>query len=266
VYDQEDTIEELWERVAKGMIGPPKIHAESQTRKEDVAEAAVTTVNVNTGGRTVEAQPGNPQHQASKGRKAKGRRNKAAWRKAEAAVKTAAADNEQPTLADANDPGPSLSGGTSNISTANSAFLAEQQAPTTRGPRWACPVNDHAEHTLAQCVDFWGAADCVSRRRLLSQAGCVTCLGRDQGSITSGTSPRGSIPRTGPGGSIPRTGPGGSNPHTGLDSPEYVPGQLRKTAPDDLMLLDPGEGSPSTREVQAFPSEQNGGGGGAHSF
>jgi hypothetical protein len=30
-------------------------------------------------------------------------------------------------------------------------------------------------------VDFWGAADCVSRRRLLSQAGCVTCLGRDQG-------------------------------------------------------------------------------------
>jgi hypothetical protein len=55
VYDQEDTIEELWERVAKGMIGPPKIHAESQTRKEDVAEAATTAVNVNTGGRTVEA-------------------------------------------------------------------------------------------------------------------------------------------------------------------------------------------------------------------
>jgi hypothetical protein len=30
------------------------------------------------------------------------------------------------------------------------------------------------------------------------------------------------------------------------------------------MLLDPGDGRPSTREVQAFPSEQNGGG--AHSF
>jgi hypothetical protein len=163
------------------MIGPPKIHAESQTRKEDVAEAAATTVNVNAGGRTVEAQPGSPQHQASKDRKAKRRRNRAAWRKAEAAVKAAAADKEQPALADVSDPGPSLSESASNISTANSAFLAEQHAPATRGPRWACPVNDHAEHTLAQCVDFWGAADCVSRRRLLSQAGCVTCLGRDQG-------------------------------------------------------------------------------------
>ncbi len=164
VYDQEDTIEELWERVAKGMIGPPKIHAESQTRKEEVAEAAATTVNVNTDGRTFDAQSGKTQHQTSKSRNAKRRRNKAAWRKAEAAAKTAAAVNDQPTLADAGDPGPSLSGGISNILTANSAFLAEQHAPTTRGPRWACPVNDHAEHTLAQCVDFWGAADCVSRR------------------------------------------------------------------------------------------------------
>jgi hypothetical protein len=56
------------------------------------------------------------------------------------------------------------------------------------------------------------------------------------------------------------TGPGGSIPHTGLDSPEYVPGALRKTAPDDPMLLDPGEGRPSTRELQVPPSEQNGGG------
>ncbi len=30
-------------------------------------------------------------------------------------------------------------------------------------------------------MDFWGAADCIARRRLLSQAGCITCLGQDQG-------------------------------------------------------------------------------------
>jgi hypothetical protein len=60
------------------------------------------------------------------------------------------------------------------------------------------------------------------------------------------------------------TGPGGSISHSGLDSREYVSGALRKTVPDDPMLLDPGEGRPSTRKVQAFPSEQNGGG--AHSL
>jgi hypothetical protein len=337
------------------MIGPPKIHAESQTRKEDVAEAAATPVNVNTDGRTVEAQPGNSQQQASKSRKAKRRRNKAAWRKAEAAVKAAAAANEQPLPAEAGDPVPSLSESSASIPTADSAFLAKQHAPTTRGPRWACPVNDHAEHTLAQCVDFWGAADCMSRRRLLSQAGCVTCLGRDQGcrdgvcevpgdtvcpdcmSVAGATTTPPSwmccdeighrkpvtedlievmeawIPglRTAELGvtinvpvryydeSIPPrfgrlttemkqkrkgrwrrskankpphppdeiasdTGPGGSVPTTGLDSCEYVPGTLRKTAPDDPMLPDPGEGRPSTREVQAFPTEQDGEG--AHSF
>ena len=66
------------------------------------------------------------------------------------------------------------------------------------------------------------------------------------------------------GGTTSATGPGGSISHAGLDSPKYGPGQPRKTAPDDPMLLDPGEGRPSIREVQAFPSEQNGEG--AHSF
>jgi hypothetical protein len=355
VHDQEDMIEELWDRVAKGMIGPPKIHAESQTRKDDVAEVAATPGSVDTGGRTVEAQFRDTQHQTSKSRNAKRRRNKAAWRKAEAAARATTAANEQPLPTDVDDPAPSLGVSLSNIPTANSALPAEQHAPTTRGPRWACPVNDHAEHMLAQCVDFWGAADCVSRRQLLSQAGCVTCLGRDQGckdgicaitievpgdtvcpdcmSIAGVTTTPPSwmccdeighrkpvtedlievmeawIPglRTAELGvtinvpvryydeSIPPqfgrlttemkpkrkgrwrrskanklqhpsdgitsgTGPGGSISHIGLDSLEHVPGQFRKTAPDDPMLLDPGDGRPSTREVQAFPSEQNGGG------
>jgi hypothetical protein len=60
------------------------------------------------------------------------------------------------------------------------------------------------------------------------------------------------------------TGPGGSASHTGLDSCEYVPGALKKMAPDDPMLLDPGEGRPIPCEAQAFPTEQDGGG--AHSF
>ncbi len=60
------------------------------------------------------------------------------------------------------------------------------------------------------------------------------------------------------------TGPGGSTPHTGLDSPVYVTGQPRSTAPDDPMLLDPGEGRPIPCKAQAFPTGQDGGG--AHSF
>jgi hypothetical protein len=131
VYDQEDTIEELWERVAKGMIGPPKIHAESQTRKEDVTEAAATAVNVDTGGRAAEAQPGNPQQQTSKNWKARRWKNKAAWRKAEAAVKAVAAANDQPLPAEAGDPAPLLSESSTSVPTADSAFLAKSPAPTT---------------------------------------------------------------------------------------------------------------------------------------
>ncbi len=315
---------------------------------------AATAVSVNTDGRTVEAQSGNTQHQTSKSRRAKRRRNKAAWRKAEAAVKAAAAADEQPLPAEAGDPAPSSS---ASIPTADSAFLAKQHAPTTRGPRWACPVNDHAEHTLAQCVDFWGAADCVSRRRLLSQAGCVTCLGRDQGcrdgvcAITievpgdtvcpdcmniagvTTTPPtwmccdeighrkpvtedlievmEAWIPglRTAELGvtinvpvryydeSIPprfgrlttemkpkRKGrwrrskankpplhppdetafgvcPGENVPPAGPDSYEHAPGAFKKMAPDDPMLPDPGGSRLSSREVRAFPTEQDGGGG-----
>ncbi len=53
--------------------------------------------------------------------------------------------------------------------------------PKVRGPRWACPVKGHSGHTIAQCRDFWGAENCLERRKLLGGTGCYTCLGRDQG-------------------------------------------------------------------------------------
>jgi len=56
------------------------------------------------------------------------------------------------------------------------------------------------------------------------------------------------------------TGPGVSIPHTGLDGPEYVPGQLRKTAPDDPMLLDPGEGARASVRCRLSPPNRMGGG------
>jgi hypothetical protein len=53
--------------------------------------------------------------------------------------------------------------------------------PKVRGPRWACPVKGHSGHTIAQCQDFWGAENCIERRKLMAETGCYTCLGRDQG-------------------------------------------------------------------------------------
>jgi hypothetical protein len=54
-------------------------------------------------------------------------------------------------------------------------------APKPRGPRWACPVNGHTGHTIDKCKDFWGAASCTDRRKMMTGSGCFTCLGRDQG-------------------------------------------------------------------------------------
>jgi hypothetical protein len=53
--------------------------------------------------------------------------------------------------------------------------------PKVRRPRWACPVKGHSGHTIAQCQDFWGAENCIERRKLMAETGCYTCLGRDQG-------------------------------------------------------------------------------------
>jgi hypothetical protein len=53
--------------------------------------------------------------------------------------------------------------------------------PKVRGPRWACHVKGHSGHTIAQCQDFWGAENCIERRKLMAGTGCYTCLGRDQG-------------------------------------------------------------------------------------
>ncbi len=50
-----------------------------------------------------------------------------------------------------------------------------------RGPRWACPVQGHTGHDLADCLEFWGARDCAARRKMIFRSGCPSCLGKDQG-------------------------------------------------------------------------------------
>jgi hypothetical protein len=50
-----------------------------------------------------------------------------------------------------------------------------------RGPRWACPVQGHTGHDLADCLEFWGAWDCAARRKMIFRSGCPSCLGKDQG-------------------------------------------------------------------------------------
>ena len=42
-------------------------------------------------------------------------------------------------------------------------------------------MKGHSGHTIAQCRDFWGAENCIERRKLMGGTGCYTCLGRDQG-------------------------------------------------------------------------------------
>ncbi len=42
-------------------------------------------------------------------------------------------------------------------------------------------MKGHSGHTIAQCQDFWGAENCIERRKLMAGTGCYTCLGRDQG-------------------------------------------------------------------------------------
>jgi hypothetical protein len=46
------------------------------------------------------------------------------------------------------------------------------------GPRWACPVQGHTGHDLADCLEFWGARDCAARRKMIFRSGCPSCLGR----------------------------------------------------------------------------------------
>jgi hypothetical protein len=53
--------------------------------------------------------------------------------------------------------------------------------PKVRSLRWACPVKGHSGHTIAQCQDFWGAENCIERRKLMAGTGCYTFLGCDQG-------------------------------------------------------------------------------------
>ena len=42
-------------------------------------------------------------------------------------------------------------------------------------------MKGHSGHMIAQCQDFWGAENCIERRKLMAETGCYTCLGRDQG-------------------------------------------------------------------------------------
>ncbi len=92
-------IEELWQLVAKAGKGPSKAHAMSQTAPEDMsATPVITEPNAKDGHRMVKVlvgiQSGDSVPRPAKGRNARrqrNRKNRAAWRRAEAAVKLAAA-------------------------------------------------------------------------------------------------------------------------------------------------------------------------------
>ncbi len=61
----------------------------------------------------------------------------------------------------------------------------EATQATMCGPRWACPVEGHDDHTLAQCQEFWEATSCMERRGMMMRSSCFMCLGRDQGCSNS---------------------------------------------------------------------------------
>ena len=69
----------------------------------------------------------------------------------------------------------------------NTAFQLGQSVaahPTPqfcRGPRWACPVEGHTGHDLADCQEFWGAKNGAARRKMIFRSGCPSCLGKNQG-------------------------------------------------------------------------------------
>jgi hypothetical protein len=114
IYDQEDMIEELWQLVAKAGKGPPKAHAMSQTAPEDMnATPAVSEANAKDSHCMVKVSVGT-QSDDSVPRPAKGRnvrrqrnkKNRAAWRRAEAAVKLAAAAGDPSKVPEGTVPGP----------------------------------------------------------------------------------------------------------------------------------------------------------------
>jgi hypothetical protein len=114
IYDQEDMIEELWQLVAKAGKGPPKAHAMSQTAPEDMNATPATTeanakdshcmVKVSVGTQSDDSAP-----RPAKGRnlrRQRNRKNRAAWRRAEAAVKLAAAAGDPSKVPEGTVPGP----------------------------------------------------------------------------------------------------------------------------------------------------------------
>jgi hypothetical protein len=114
IYDQEDMIEELWQLVAKAGKGPPKAHAMSQTAPEDMnATPAITEANAKDSHCMVKVSVGTQSDDSAprpaKGRNARrqrNRKNRAAWRKAEAAVKLAAAAGDPSKVPEGTVPGP----------------------------------------------------------------------------------------------------------------------------------------------------------------
>jgi hypothetical protein len=113
IYDQEDTIEELWQLVAKAGKGPPKAHAMSQTAPEDMNATPVITepsakdghcvVKVSVGTQSDDSAP-----RPAKGRntrRQRNRKNRAAWRRAEAAVKLAPASGDPSKTPEGTSPG-----------------------------------------------------------------------------------------------------------------------------------------------------------------
>jgi hypothetical protein len=114
IYDQEDMIEELWQLVAKAGKGPPKAHAMSQTAPEDMnATPAITEANAKDSHCMVKVSVGTQSDdlapRPAKGRNARrqrNRKNRAAWRRAEAAVKLATAAGDPSKVPEGTVPGP----------------------------------------------------------------------------------------------------------------------------------------------------------------
>jgi hypothetical protein len=176
-------IEELWQLVAKAEKGPPKAHAMSQTAPEDKnATPVITEPSAKDGHCTIKVSVGTQSNDSvprpAKGRNARrqrNRKNRAAWRRAEAAVKLAAAAGD-PSKA----PGGTLSGPVQNLAEQRGTPLEARQVVV--GPS-GMPECDHPAPKGHK-----------SRRRKRTKALVTEQNGIDDSSMASPAKPEHSAP------------------------------------------------------------------------
>jgi hypothetical protein len=217
IYDQEDMIEELWQLVAKAGKGPPKAHAMSQTAPEDMnANPVIAEPSAKGGHCTVKVLVGT-QSEDSAPRSAKGlnasrqrnRKNRAAWRRAEAAVKLAAASGDPPEVPEGTIPGPAQ-------------YLAEQRStPLEVGQAEGGPSG------MSEC-DHPAPKGHKSRRRRRTKASVTEQSGIDDSSLVNPAKPEqyAPTPEVGQGSAVsPKVTAAGVGPVRGTD-----PGGGKQTA------------------------------------